>query len=89
LGNKGNNTSPGGHNYPDVLSFKWQNETDTMSLTNPKLVSSGSPTSLTNATVIGHPEYMRISGNGTLNVNMAGNNETFSGPLVWEVNYGQ
>jgi hypothetical protein len=60
-----------------------------LSLNNPKLVASGSSTVFTNATVIGNPEYMRISGNGTLKVKMAGNYDTLIGPLVWEVNYGQ
>jgi CrtC N-terminal lipocalin domain len=86
----GNNTSPGGYNYPSQLIFNWQNGTDTVRLTlsDPKLIASGSSTAITNATVIGHPEYMRISGNGELNVNVAGTNETESGPIIWEVNYG-
>lgn len=86
----GNNTSPGGHNYPTQLVFNWQNGTDSvrLTLTNPKLIASGSSTIDTNSTVIGHPEYMRISGNGALNVNVGGVNETESAPTLWEVNYG-
>jgi len=86
----GNYTSPSGHNYPSQLTFNWQNGTDTVRLTlsNPKLLVPGSSTAITNSTVIGHPEYMRISGNGELNVNMAGANETFTAPMIWEVNYG-
>jgi hypothetical protein len=30
---------------------------------------------------------MWISGNGELNVNIVGKNETESGPIIWEVNY--
>jgi len=67
----GKNTSAGGHNYPDQLKFNWQNGSDTVRLTLsvPKLISSGSSTADTNSSVIGHPKYMRISGNGELNVN--------------------
>jgi hypothetical protein len=43
---------------------------------------------VTNATIVGTPEYMRLSGNGTLNVNIDGNNETATTPAVWEVQYG-
>jgi len=62
LQGSGNNTSPGGHNYPSQLIFNWQNGSDTVRLTlsDPKLIASGSSTVVTNATVIGHPEYMRI-----------------------------
>lgn len=43
---------------------------------------------VTNSTDIGHPEYMRFGGNGVLNVNLGGVNETESGKSIWEVNYG-
>jgi hypothetical protein len=43
---------------------------------------------VTNATILGNPEYMRFNGNGELNVNVGGVNETASGPIIWEVNYG-
>ena len=72
------------------MNFHWQNGTDRVNLlfTNPKIVQAGSPVVRTNATIIGNPEYLRLSGNGTLNVNIAGKNETFSTPIVVEVNYG-
>jgi hypothetical protein len=72
----GNNTPPGGYNYPTELIFNWQNGTDSvrLTLTDGTLISSGSSTIITNSTVIGHPEYMRISGNGELDVNIGGVN---------------
>lgn len=81
----GNNTSPGGHNYPSQLIFNWQNGTDTVRLTlsEPKLIASGSSTTGAKSTIIGLPEYMRLSGNGELNVNVAGVYETESGPIIW------
>jgi hydroxyneurosporene synthase CrtC len=86
----GNLTAPGGHDYPKTMNFHWQNGTDTVNLvfTNPKIVQAGSPVVRTNATIFGNPEYLRLSGNGTLNVNIAGKNETFSTPIVVEINYG-
>jgi predicted secreted hydrolase len=86
-----NITDPSGaHNYPEILNLHWQNGTDTvnLALTNPKIVQAGSSVVCINATIVGTPEYLRLSGNGTLNVNIAGTNETVSGPAVWEVNYG-
>jgi hypothetical protein len=85
-----NKTSPGGHIYPSRLDFNWQNGSDTVRLTlsDPKIIAAGSSTTITNSTTIGNPEYMRLSGKGELNVNMAGTNETFSGPFVWEINFG-
>ena len=72
------------------MHFHWQNGTDTVNLvfTNPKIVQAGSPVVRTNATIFGNPEYLRLSGKGTLNVNIAGNNETSSTPIVVEINYG-
>lgn len=86
----GNITAPGGHDYPKVLNFRWHNGSDTvkLSLTNPKIVRAASPIVVTNATIYGNPEYLRLSGDGTLNVNIGGKNETTTGPVVWEVNYG-
>ena len=86
----GNDTSPGGHDYPSQLTFNWENGTDTVSLTlsEPKLLVVRDPAMVTNATIVGTPEYMRLSGNGTLNVNIDGNNETATTPAVWEVQYG-
>ena len=80
----------GAHNYPETLNLHWQNGTDTvnLALTNPKIVQAGRSVVRTDATIVGTPEYLRLSGNGTLNVNIAGANETESGPAVWEVNYG-
>ena len=85
----GNLTSPGGHDYPKTMNFHWQNGTDIVNLvfTNPKIVQFVSPVVGTNATIFGNPEYMRLSGNGTLNVNIAGKNETSSAPIVVEVSY--
>ena len=72
----GNNASPGGHNYPTELIFNWQNGTDSgrLALTDGTLISSGTSTVVTNSTVIGHPEYIRISGNWELDVNIGGVN---------------
>lgn len=86
----GNNTSPGGRDYPSELIFTWQNGTDTVriSLGNLTLLSSGSSTTVPNFTTIRNPEYMRLTGNGVLNVNLACTNETFDFPAIWEVNYG-
>ena len=80
----------GGHDYPKTMNFHWQNGTDTINLvfTNPKIVQAGSPVVRTNATIFGNPEYLRLSGNGTFNVNIAGKNETSSTPIVVEINYG-
>ncbi|MGE5661704.1 MAG: hypothetical protein ACM3X1_05600, partial [Ignavibacteriales bacterium] len=63
-------------------------DTVKLSLTNPKIVRAASPIVVTNATIYGNPEYLRLSGNGTLNANIGGKNETTIGPAVWEVNYG-
>jgi hypothetical protein len=86
----GNVTTLGGHDYPKILKFNWQNGSDTVNLvlTNPKWDQAGSPDAVTNATIFGNPEYLRLSGNDTLSVNIAGKNETTSAPTVWEVNYG-
>jgi hypothetical protein len=86
----GNNTSPAGHNYPEQLTFTWQHGTNKVRilLSNPTLISSGSSTTVTNSTTIGSPEYLRLAGNGELNVNLGRTNETFTLPAIWEVNYG-
>jgi len=55
--------------------------------TNPKLIQAGSPVAVSNATIYGNPEYLRLSGNATLSVNLSGKNETASAPTVLEVNY--
>jgi predicted secreted hydrolase len=86
-----NITDPSGaHTYPNILNLHWQNGTDTvnLALTSPKIVQAGSSVIRTNATIVGTPEYLRLSGNGTLNVNIGGKNETSSTPAVWEVQYG-
>ncbi len=88
----GNITNPrAAHDYPEILNFHWQNGSDTvdLSLTNPEIVQAGSSVIISNATIFGNPEYLRLSGNATLNVNMGGTNETASGPAVWEVNYAR
>jgi len=87
-----NITSPGGtHTYPQVLTLQWKNGTDsaTLTFTDPKIVAANSPVYNTNATINGNPEYMRLSGNGTLNVQWKGTNETASAPAIWEVFYAQ
>ena len=33
----------------------------------------------------GYPQYMRLEGTGTLNVQWNGNNQTARAPAVWEV----
>jgi predicted secreted hydrolase len=88
----GNLTNPrAAHDYPEVLNFHWQNGSNTvdLSLTNPEIVQAGSPVIISNATIFGNPEYLRLSGNATLNVNFNGSNETATGPAVWEVNYAR
>nr|WP_226987263.1 lipocalin-like domain-containing protein [Candidatus Nitrososphaera evergladensis] len=86
----GNNTSPLGHDYPSQLTFNYQNGSDTVRLTlsDPHLIVAGSSTVVTNATALGHPEYLRFKGTGELSVNIAGSSETLRGPIIWEINYG-
>jgi hypothetical protein len=76
---------PGLHTYPEVLTLQWKNESDTvtLTLTNPKILQAANLVAVTNATIYGNPEYFRLSGNATLNVNIGGTNETESGPAVW------
>jgi hypothetical protein len=86
----GNLTSPrAAHDYPETLNLHWQNGSNTvdLSLTNPEIVQAGTPVIISNATIFGNPEYLCLGGNGTLNVNFNGANETASGPAVWEINY--
>jgi hypothetical protein len=52
------------------------------------ILKSFNPVVRTNATIFGNPEYLRLSGNATLNVNIAGKNETSSTLIVVEVNFG-
>lgn len=88
---KGNLTDPrAAHDYPEILNFHWKNGSNSvdLSLTNPEVVQAGSPVIISNATIFGDPEYLRLSGNATLDVNFNGTNETATGPAVWEVNYG-
>jgi len=44
-----------------------------------------SPVVNTNATIYGYPQYFRMEGKGTLNVQWNGTNETASAPAIWEV----
>jgi hypothetical protein len=85
-----NRTTPDGRMYPDHVYYHWQNGTDTvnLSLIDPIIISNYNTVSVTNATTIGVPHYMRFLGTGELNVNIAGVNETVRGPQVWEINWG-
>lgn len=80
---------PGGHTYPKVLTFQWKNGSNsaTLTLTEPKLIFSTTDAINTNATIYGTPEYQRLFGKGTLNVQWNGTNETASAPAIWEVSY--
>jgi CrtC N-terminal lipocalin domain len=82
--------APGGqHTYPEVLTMQWKKGTNsvTLTLTDPEVVVSRNPNTNTNASMFGYPQYMRLQGNGTLNVQWDGSNETASAPAVWEVFY--
>jgi YVTN family beta-propeller protein len=59
----------------------------TLTLTNPSIITAASPVINTNATMYGYPQYMRLEGKGTLNVQWNGSNETASAPAIWEVSY--
>jgi hypothetical protein len=78
---------PGIHSYPEVLKLQWKKGTNsaTLTLTDPKILVSRSPTVNTNATIYGYPQYLRLGGTGTLNVQWNGTNETASAPAIWEV----
>jgi hydroxyneurosporene synthase CrtC len=78
---------PGIQSYPEILKFQWKNGTNsaTLTLTDPKIVNSHNPAFNTNATLYGYPQYFRLEGKGTLNVQWEGTNETASAPAVWEV----
>jgi hypothetical protein len=80
---------PGVHSYPEILKLQWKNGTNsaTLTLTDPKNISSASPTINTNATQYGYPQYFRLEGTGRLNVQWEGTNETASAPAIWEVYY--
>jgi predicted secreted hydrolase len=85
-----NITAPGGvHTYPEILTLQWKNGTNsaTLTLTNPSVVSAVSPIVNTNATMLGYPEYIRLQGTGTLNVQWEGSNETASAPAIYEDYY--
>ena len=85
-----NFTSPSGvHTYPEVLTLQWKNGSNsaTLTLTNPSIIAHPPTIVNTNATIYGTPEYMRIAGTGTLNVQWNGTNETASAPAIWEVSY--
>jgi hypothetical protein len=56
-----------------------------ITLTDPEIVASRSPAVNTNATIYGYPQYFRLEGRGTLNVQWEGSNETASAPAIWEV----
>jgi hypothetical protein len=86
----GNITLPGGvHTYPKILSLQWKNGSNsvTLTLTKPSIVSTLNPVVNTNATIYGYPQYTRLQGTGTLNVQWAGSNETASAPAILEVTY--
>jgi len=83
-----NITAPGGkQTYPEVLTLQWKKGTNsaTLTLTDPSIVVSKNPNINTNATSYGYPQYLRVQGTGTLNVEWEGSNETASAPAVWEV----
>ena len=85
-----NFTSPSGvHTYPEILTLQWKNGSNsaTLTLTNPSIIAHPPTTVNTNATIYGTPEYMRLAGTGTLNVQWNGSNETASAPAIWEVSY--
>ena len=85
-----NISSPGGlHTYPEILTLQWKNGSNsaTLTLTNPSIVAAQNTIVNTNATIYGNPQYMRLQGTGTLNVQWEGNNETASAPAIWEVSY--
>lgn len=86
----GNKTTSDGFSYPDHVIYHWQNGTNTvnLSLDNPVIISKYNTASITNATTIGIPHYMRFLGNGKLSVSIGGTNETVSGPQIWEINWG-
>jgi hypothetical protein len=87
-----NITAPGGqHTYPEVLTFEWKKGTNSaiLTLTDPSIVVSNNPAVNSNASLIGYPQYLRVQGTGTLNVQWDGSNETASAPAVWEVFYAQ
>jgi len=80
---------PGIHSYPEVLKLQWKKGTNsaTLTLTDPKILVSRSPAVNTNATIYGYPQYLRLGGTGTLNVQWEGTNETASAPAIWEVQH--
>ena len=85
-----NFTSPSGeHTYPEILTLQWKNGSNsaTLTLTNPTIIAHPPTIVNTNASIYGTPEYMRIQGTGTLNVQWDGSNETASEPAIWEVSY--
>jgi hypothetical protein len=85
-----NITAPGGvHTYPEVLTLQWKKGTNsaTLTLTDPEIVTTKSGIINTNASMYGYPQYFRLQGTGTLNVQWEGSNETASAPAVWEVFY--
>jgi hypothetical protein len=81
--------APGKHTYPEVLTIQYKNGSNsaTLTLTDPTIIASKSLAFNTNATLYGYPQYFRLGGNGTLNVQWDGTNETASAPAVWEVFY--
>ena len=84
-----NQTASNGVKYPGRLVFSWNNGSDlvNLTLTDPTILSNVNTAAITNATSIGIPHYMRFKGNGTLNVKIAGLNESGSSPEIWEINW--
>ena len=78
---------PGIQSYPEILKFQWKKgpNSATLTLTDPKILVTNSPVVNTNATLYGYPQYFRMEGKGTLNVQWNGTNETASAPAIWEV----
>jgi hypothetical protein len=78
---------PGIQSYPETLILQWKNGTNsaTLTLTDPKILLTRNPAVNTNATLYGYPQYFRLEGKGTLNVQWEGSNETASAPAIWEV----
>ena len=70
-----NFTSPSGvHTYPEELTLQWKNGSNsaTLTLTDPSIIAHPPTIVNTNATIYGTPEYMRLAGTGTLNVQWDG-----------------
>jgi len=79
----------GNHTYPEVITLQYKNGSNsvTLNFTNPEIINTRAAPTNTNATTYGESQYFRLGGNGTLNVQWDGTNETASEPAVMEVFY--